>query len=110
MKLFNALFFPISILVAIFAERFVHFLFPVFPFAPAFLILVVSFWILESSASARFFIALGMGFFLDSLSLFPFGTYMIFFSILLLLASFLKANVSVSKSRVLWLFWGASIL
>ena len=110
MTRYDTLFFPISILLAIFAERFIHFLFPAFPSAPSLLTILISFWILESSPNARFFAAFGMGFFLDSLSLFPFGTYMLFFFLLLAAASFLKTNVVVSKNRVLWFFWGTSIL
>lgn len=81
-----------------------------FIIVPPLMALIAFFWFWNIKFQHRIYLALALGFFMDSISLFPFGTYMGTFIIIVLLSEFLQLFLSNTYSFLVeWIGVGVLI-
>lgn len=100
----------LSLLLAFAAERWISFLFPEFFFVPPLTVFVISLWFLALAPAAMIFFSFLGGFFLDTMSAFPFGTYTALLLLYVCASVFFRANLAESQKRFAPSLWGAIVL
>lgn len=101
---------PISLFLAMFVEQYWYALTPTLPYPLPIFAVVASLWFFELSRRARMVFAVFIGFFLDSVSLVPFGTNILVFMLLASCSVILQMNIIESGRRLVRPLWAIGVL
>ena len=102
--------FPASLFFALLVEQYWYMFVPTLPYPLPIFAVAASIWFFELSRRARIIYAVFIGFFLDSVSLFPFGTNILVCVILAISSTVFQMNIIELKRRFIRPLWGIGVL